>query len=68
MEKTATIDYRFYGGIIMSQADEMYEGIEETIHELIKEYENQKAYTDCEEYRRQGSIESLEKLLMILND
>ena len=51
-----------------SQADEMYEGIEATIHELIKEYENQKSYTDCEEYRREGAISALEKLLTILNE
>lgn len=52
----------------MSQSDEMYEGIEETIHELIKKYENQKTYTDCEEYRREGAISALESLLEKLNE
>lgn len=52
----------------MSEADEMYEGIESVIEDLIKEYENKKTYTDCEEHRKEGAIEALENLLKILNE
>ena len=33
------------------------------IYDTIIEYENITTYTDCEEYRRQGAIDALEKLV-----
>lgn len=33
------------------------------IKNLLKKYENQKTYTDCEEYRREGAIGVLEELI-----
>lgn len=52
----------------MSEAYEMYESIEDTIKDLIQEYQNLEAYTDCEEYRRQGAISALERLLYVFNE
>lgn len=52
----------------MSQEDEMYEGVEQVIRDLLKKYENQQTYTDCEEYRREGAVGVLEELLEMLND
>lgn len=52
----------------MSEADEMYEGIESVIMDMIKEYENKKTYTDLEEENRQGAIGALEELLERLNE
>lgn len=52
----------------MSEADEMYEGIESVIMDMIEEYKTRKTYTDCEEYRKQGGIEALEELLKKLNE
>ena len=51
----------------MSEADEMYEGIESVIEDMIRDYSNKKAYTDCEFYRNQGAISALEELLEKLN-
>lgn len=52
----------------MSEADEMYEGIESVIEDMIRNYNNKKTYTDCEEYRKQGAISALEELLEKLNE
>ena len=52
----------------MSEANEMYEGIEATILEMIGEYENLKTYTDEDEYKRIGAISALETLLEKLNE
>ena len=51
----------------MSEAEEMYEGIESVIENMILKYSNQRTYTDCEEYRKQGAISALEELLEKLN-
>ena len=51
----------------MSQENEMYEGVEQLIKDLLKKYENMQTYTDCEEYRREGAIGALEGLLEMLN-
>lgn len=48
--------------------EEMYEGIESTINDLIEDYK-QIHPRDCyQEYHKRGAIESLEKLLKILNE
>ena len=52
----------------MSEANEMYEGIESVVHDLITDYKNQKAVTDAEKYKQEGAIEALQKLLTILNE
>lgn len=52
----------------MAQEDEMFEWLEQDVKDLLKEYENQDAYTDCEEYRRQGAIAALERLLAMWNE
>ena len=36
----------------MSEADEMYEGIESVVHDLITDYKNQKTVTDAEKYKQ----------------
>lgn len=51
----------------MSEADEMYEGIESVIQDLIKEYENKYEYYECESYWNLGAVEALEELLRRLN-
>lgn len=52
----------------MSEVMEMYEGIEESVKELLAYYNNLKTYTDCEEYRREGAISALERLLEMWNE
>lgn len=52
----------------MSEANEMYEGIESVILDMLENYKNQETYTDSEWYRREGAIESLENLLERLNE
>ncbi len=39
---------------------------ERVIKSLILEYEAQRTYTECEEYRRQGAVTALERLLDIV--
>lgn len=56
------------GGVKMSEADEMYEGIECIILGMLKNYKNQETYTDREWYIREGAIEALENLLEKLNE
>ena len=51
----------------MSQAMEMYEGLECSVIELLSYYNNLQTYTDCEEYRREGAIDALERLLKMWN-
>lgn len=34
---------------------------------LLTEYESRKTYTDCEEYRKQGAIEVLERIIGMLS-
>ena len=34
---------------------------------LLTEYESRKIYTDCEEYRKQGAIEVLERMIDMLS-
>jgi hypothetical protein len=34
---------------------------------LLTEYESRKTYTDCEEYRKQGAIEVLERMIDMLS-
>lgn len=51
----------------VNNSNEIDKHITNIINKMIAEYTNKKTYTDCEEYRRQGNIESLENLLMILN-
>lgn len=34
---------------------------------LLTEYESRKTYTDCEEYRKQGAIEVLERMIYMLS-
>ena len=52
----------------MSESDEMYEGIESVIEDLIQEYENQETVTDYEKYKQEGAIKALKKLLNKLNE
>jgi hypothetical protein len=52
----------------MTEADEMFESIEQDVKDLLKHYENLETYTDCEEYRKQGAISALEKLLAMWNE
>ena len=33
------------------------------IHDMLREYESNQTYTDCEEYRREGAVGALEDLL-----
>lgn len=40
----------------MTEADEMFEGLEQDVKDLLKHYESLETYTDCEEYRKQGAI------------
>ena len=47
---------------------ECIDWIESIVKDMLEEYENQKTYTDCEEYRREGAIGVLEKLLDIIKD
>lgn len=51
----------------MAVEDEFFENIEQDVKDLLKYYEEMKTYTDCEEYRKQGSISALEKLLEMWN-
>lgn len=39
------------------------EWMENIVTNMLEEYENQKTYTDCEEYRREGAVSVLEELL-----
>ena len=41
--------------------------MEDIIKDLLKKYESQQTYTDCEEYRREGAVSVLEELLEIIN-
>lgn len=52
----------------MSEANEMYEGIESVILDMLENYKMQESYTNPEWYRREGAIEALENLLKRLND
>ena len=52
----------------MALIDETLEWIEEDVKDLLSEYKNQYTYTDCEEYRRQGAIDALERLLEMWNE
>lgn len=52
----------------MSQEDEMFEWLEQDVKDLLEEYENQETYTSCEEYRRQGAVAALERLLEMWNE
>lgn len=45
---------------------ECMDWMENIIKDLLEKYENQEAYTDCEEYRREGAICALEELLDII--
>ena len=47
---------------------ECIDWIESIVKDMLEEYENQKTYNDCEEYRREGAIGVLEKLLDIINE
>ena len=47
----------------MKKQKEVYEDIENLIKAMITEYENQKCYYECEEYRKQGAISALEETL-----
>ena len=51
----------------MSEADEMYDGIESVIKDLIEEYQNKYEYYDNESYWNLGAVEALEELLRRLN-
>lgn len=51
----------------MSEADEMYEGIEDITKELIAEYENQSINDDLEEIWLEGAVAALNELLRRLN-
>ena len=42
---------------------ECMEWMENIVTNMLEEYENQKTYTDCEEYRREGAVGVLEELL-----
>ncbi len=52
----------------MSEAEEMYEGNEFKIEDLLQHYHNFETYTDCEQYRKEGAIAALERLIEILNE
>lgn len=52
----------------MSECDEMYEGIESSIDDLLQHYNSLEPCTDCEQYRKEGAIGALERLLEILNE
>lgn len=52
----------------MSQTDEMYEGIESVIDDMIEEYKNQGQFYGYETYRCQKEIDCLEELKRRLND
>ena len=52
----------------MSEAMEMYDGLEYSVKELLAYYNNLETYTDCEEYRREGAIDALERLLKMWNE
>ena len=45
---------------------ECMEWMENIVTNMLEEYENQKTYTDCEEYRREGAVGALEELLEII--
>lgn len=45
---------------------ECMERMENIVTNMLEEYENQKTYTDCEEYRREGAVGALEELLEII--
>lgn len=45
---------------------ECMDWIESIVEDLLEKYENQKTYTDCEEYRREGAVGALEELLNII--
>lgn len=50
----------------MSEGYEIYEGIETTINDLLRHYNNLEPCTECEQYRKEGAICALERLLEIL--
>lgn len=52
----------------MSEALEMYESIEVDVKDLLKYYQTLETYTDCEEYRREGAVSALERLLEMWNE
>lgn len=52
----------------MSGGYEMYEGIESTIDDLLQHYNDLEPCTKCEQYRKEGAIGALERLLEILNE
>lgn len=52
----------------MSESNEMYEGIESVINDMLEGYKNTETYTDAEWYRREGSIETLVSLLEKSNE
>jgi hypothetical protein len=43
--------------------DVVWEWIEGDVRDLLKEYENDVTFTDVEEYRKQGAITALKRLL-----
>lgn len=51
----------------MSEVDEVYEGIESVIQDLIEEYENRYEYYEYESHWNNGAVEALEELLRRLN-
>lgn len=48
--------------------EEMYEGIESTIEDLIEDYKKIHPNDCYQEYHKRGAIEALEKLIQILNE
>ena len=52
----------------MSEGYEMYEGVESTIDDLLQYYNNLEPCTDYEQYRKEGAVGALERLLEILNE
>lgn len=51
----------------MNEGEEMYEGIESTIEDLLEEYRAVHPRDCYQEYKKRGSIEALEKVIEILN-
>lgn len=47
---------------------ECMEWMENIVTNMLEEYENQKTYTDCEEYRREGAVGVLEELLETIKE
>lgn len=50
-------------GAVEKNIFECMEWMENIVTNMLEEYENQKTYTDCEEYRREGAVGVLEELL-----